>query len=145
VVALFTLCHGQLLLQRRAKHVISFTSNSRVVVTRKSQCFSHKPKSPPPSQSQSVSSHSSCHAKHELLQSNPPTVVVCSLALFLSGLFLQQRSVHEIQLAYRPHIARQIESFSSSIVQSRYAVATPAPFADEGEQTVVNVDLAGQA
>jgi len=72
---------------------------------------------------------------------NLPTVVVCSLALFLSGLFLQQRSVHEIQLAYRPHIARQIESFSSSIVQSRYAVATPAPFMGDGEQAVIDTGM----
>jgi len=68
--------------------------------------------------------------------------VLCSLALFLSGLFLQQRSVHEIQLAYRPHIARQIESFSSSVVQSRYAVATPVPIADDVEQAIAKVDIA---
>ena len=84
-----------------------------------------------------------CEARPSTINApNPPTVVVCSLALFLSGLFLQQRSVREIQLAYRPHIARQIESFSSSIVQSRYAVATPAPFAENGEQTVIDVDIA---
>lgn len=52
--------------------------------------------------------------------------------------------MHEIQLAYRPHIARQIESFSSSIVQSRYAVATPAAFADDGGQAVVGVDMVGR-
>jgi len=47
----------------------------------------------------------------------------------MSGLVLQQRSVRDIQAAYRPRLARQVELATASIWMSRNAESTALPTA----------------
>lgn len=56
-----------------------------------------------------------------------PSVILCTLALFVSGLVLQQKSIRDIQAAYRPRLARQLESATASIWMSRAAESTAVP------------------